>query len=73
MDTISVDIKEQDLINFIIFSKNISANITTEGYKTMFKIYPFTLYRQRMMGDHIVTIQIPLENYCLFLGHELVK
>lgn len=73
MNTILVDIREQDLISFTLCSKSLSAGITTEGYKSMFKLYPFTLYKQRMMGDHIITIQIPLENYFLFLGHELVR
>lgn len=73
MNTILVDIKEQDLVNFIILSNfNLSA-MDEQGHKELFKQYPFTLYKKRMMGDYMVTMQISVLDYCLFLGSGLVK
>ena len=73
MNTILVDIKEQDLPNFILLSSYNLASLNEQGHEKLFKELPFTLYRKRMMGDYMVTIQISIINYCLFLGHGLIK
>jgi hypothetical protein len=70
--TATVDIKEQDLVNFVIVGKNLPSVNLEQSVCYLLEQYPFTLYRKRMMGESFVTIQIPLENYCLFLGHQLV-
>ena len=73
MNTILVDIKEQELVNFIS-TTNFNLNTLNEnGHKNLFECYPFTLYRKRMMGESFLTIQIPLIDFCLFLGSGLVK
>ncbi len=73
MNTISVDIKEQDLINFTSLSTLNLSSFSKEGHEKLFKEYPFTLYKKRMMGESFLTIQIPLIDFCLFLGSGLVK
>lgn len=72
MNTISVDIKETELINFITVSNSIHG-LNEQGHNRLFEQLPFTLYRSRMMGEYMVTIQIPIVDYCLFLGNDLVK
>lgn len=73
--TISVDIKEQDLMNLVSLNKqDLNLHTYTEqtlGY--LFEQYPFTLYKDRMMGNHMVTIQIQIKDYFLFALHGLVK
>ena len=71
MNTISVDIKEQDLINLSVVSETLTSN--KEVNESLFKLYPFTLYRKRMLGESFLTIQIPLNNFFLFLDGGLVK
>lgn len=73
MTTVTVDIKEQDLINLVIVEKLNLADYSESAGQEVLKQYPFTLYRERMMGNHIVTIQIPIVDYCLCLGSGLVK
>lgn len=46
MNTISVDIKEQDLINFVAVSNYNLASLNEQGHKQLFKELPFTLYKK---------------------------
>lgn len=73
MNTVLVDIKESDLVNFTLLNKYSLGGFNEDGHKKLFEEYPFILYGKRMMGDHVITIQIPLENYILFLEYNLVK
>ena len=73
MNTILVDIKEQDLLNFTMLSNYNLSNMNEQGHKELFNKMPFTIYRKRMMGERFLTIQIPLVDFCLFLGSGLVK
>lgn len=73
MNTILVDIKEQDLLNFTTLSTYKLSSFDEQGHEKLFKQFPFTLYRKRMMGESFLTIQIPLTDFCLFLGSDLVK
>jgi hypothetical protein len=73
MNTIAVDIKEVDILNFITLDKCSLSLTDSREFNELLSIYPFTLYRGRMMGSHMVTIQIPLENYIIFLEHNLIK
>jgi len=73
MNTISVDIKEQDLPNFVLVSNYNLSSLNEQGHEKLFKELPFTLYRKRMMGESFLTIQIPLIDFCLFSGSGLVK
>ncbi len=73
MNTISVDIKTEDLITFHSLSSFSLRSLTKEGYEELFKEFPFTLYKKRMSGESFLTIQIPLIDFCLFLSSGLVK
>ncbi len=73
MTTISVDIREQDLVNFTSANEFNLARANEQGLENIFKQHPFTLYKVRMSGNHMVTIQIPLVDYFLFLSSGLVK
>jgi len=76
MNTIvTVDIKESDLPNLsIIESLNFKENVSifTER-EELFDKYPFTLYKERMISNHIITIQISLLDYFLYKSHNLIK
>jgi len=73
MATILVDIKESDLVNFIVVERMNLHSFNNEGVKQLFTEYPFLLYKKRMMGDYMVTIQISLDDFILFKIHQLVK
>jgi hypothetical protein len=72
MNTISVDIEETELMNFITVSSSMHG-LNEEGHNRLFDQFPFKLYKNRMMGEYMVTIQIPIVDYFLFLGNDLVK
>tara|TARA_R110000782_G_scaffold264883_3_gene358300 strand:- start:1129 stop:1341 length:213 start_codon:yes stop_codon:yes gene_type:complete len=70
MTTVTLDIEEKHLINFYQLSEyNFKANNEDSNNK-LFKAFPFILYKGRM---GFTTINIPLENYILFLGSGLIK
>jgi len=73
MTTVTVDIEEKDLIPFYQLSGYSFNKNTEEGNNNLFKAFPFILYKKRMVGEGMTTINIPLENYILFLGNGLVK
>ena len=73
MNTVIVDIQEKDLINFTQVVQFSLDTISKDGHKELFKQFPFTLYRERTCGNHMITMQIPLMEYILFLGYGLVK
>lgn len=73
MNTIIVDIRETDLMNFTQVLQFSLDTISKDGHKELFKQFPFTLFKNRMHGDHMITMQIPLIDYILFLGYGLVK
>ena len=70
MNTVLVDIEEKHLIPFYQLSGYDFRHNNEEGNNTLFKAFPFILYRHRR---GFTTINIPLENYILFLGSGLVK
>ena len=72
MNTVSIDIKEEDLAKFTIANSFDLNNMTEEGHKKLFKEYPFKGYKNRMMGNDMITIQIPLTLYLLFRGYGLI-
>lgn len=72
MNTILVDIRESDLINYVTVSQAIHG-LNEKGHQELFEKFPFTLYKNRMMGNYMVTIQIPIVDYCLYLGNYLVE
>lgn len=71
--TALVDIYESDLVNFISLNKMNLSSFTEHGQSELFKKYPFTLYRERKDNYSMVTIQIPLIDYVLFLSHGLIE
>ena len=71
--TISVDIKEQDLMNLVSLNNLNLGSFDEKGHKSLFETFPITLYKNRMVGNNVVTIQIPIINYILFSAHGLVK
>lgn len=73
MNTVLVDIKESDLVSFTTIVQLRLSDIQKEGYEKLLKEHPFTLYKGRMYGNHMITMQIPLMDYILFMGHGLVK
>lgn len=73
MTTISVDINESQLPNFIGLESINIHSFTEEKQKELFKQFPFTLYKKRMMGDYMVTIQIPLNDYILYRVNNIVE
>jgi len=73
MNTVLVDIDEKDISNFALSTIIDLKTLNEEGHSQVFKTYPFTLYRNRMMYDKMITMQIPVENYCLYLAYGLVE
>lgn len=72
MITATVDIKINDLINLKSVEMMSLSKMTEEGHKKIFESYPFKLYSKRMMGENFITIQIPLDNFLLFVSHGLI-
>lgn len=72
MTTISVDIEENQLLNLYAIIKLSLETCDESTHKVFFEQYPFKIYKQRIMGEHMVTVQIPLDLYILFKGHGLV-
>lgn len=73
MTTVSVDISEKDLINFVTIDSLNLEKFGEETHKNVLKECPFTLYQNRMMGNHMLTIQISLHRFLLFKGFNLIK
>ena len=74
--TVLVDIKESDLINLFKIDGMKLGSMCLEAngdFEEVFKQFPFTLYQNRMMGTHIVTINISLVRFLFFKGLGLVK
>lgn len=71
--TVTVYIKEQDIVNLIMVEKISLSDLSESAGQEILKQYPFTIYRERVVGYHIITIQIPIVDYCLYLGSGLVK
>lgn len=69
--TATVDIKDSELMNLIVISNFNLVSLTSEVIENLIKERPFILYKGRM-GTNFTTIQIPIAEYCLFLGHQLV-
>lgn len=72
MTTISVDINENKLPNLYTVIKLPLENYNELTHTMLFEKYPFKIYKKRMMGEHMVTVQIPLDHYILFKVHGLV-
>ena len=70
--TITVDIIERELLNLLSVSMTLNPR-HEEINKQLFEAFPFTIYKERMVGKGIVTIQIPIKDYCLYLSEGLVK
>lgn len=70
--TVTVDINENQLMSFTLFQQTNFHSLNEEGHKKLFESYKFVLYRKRMMGDYMITIQIPLVDYCLYLSNNIV-
>lgn len=73
MNTVTVDISQVDLTNFVYVTNKNLENMNESQHEDLFNLHPFTLYQNRMHGNHMVTMQIPLMDFILFLGHGLVK
>lgn len=73
MATVLVDISEKHLVNFSLVNNMKLEGFDEKGHKRIFKELPFTLYQNRMMGDHMITMNIPLNNFLLFKGYNLIK
>ena len=74
--TVLVDIKESDLINLFKVEGMKLENMCLEqngNFEEVFKQFPFTLYQNRMMGTHMVTINISLVRFLFFKACGLVK
>jgi len=72
MNTVSIDIKESELVNFSIVNQYDLEKMQEQGCRTLLVAYPFKAYKNRMVGDDIITVQIPFENYLLFRGYGLI-
>ena len=73
MTTVTVDIAEKDLANLWALENLNLRSFNEEGHRKIFNTYPITFYQKRMMGDHMVTVQIALDLFFLFKGHGLIK
>lgn len=73
MTTISVDINENQLINLYTVVNLPLKEYNELTHNMLFERYPFKIYKNRTMWEHMVTVQIPLEYYVLFKGHGLVN
>lgn len=69
MTTITADIKEKDIDNYSIV-ENIQFEYLTEKF---IEAFPFKLYQSRMMGGHMITMQIPLSRFLLYKEFGMVK
>jgi hypothetical protein len=72
MNTVSIDIKESDLVNLSIINQYDLEKMQEQGHKTLLGAYPFKAYKNRMSSNDFITIQIPFENYLLFRGYGLI-
>ena len=73
MNTVTIDIREKDLVNLrILISLGIDSLLSKGGAEVL-RSYPITIFRERMMGSHIITMQIELDWYLLFLTNKMVQ
>jgi hypothetical protein len=72
MTTVSIDIKESELVHFSIVNQYDLEKMQEQGHRTLLVAYPFKAYKNRMSSNDFITIQIPIENYLLFRGYGLI-
>lgn len=67
--TVLVDIKEDDLLQFYALLKTNIIELSQEGHEKILNAVKFTLYQKRMIGNHFITINIPIDLFILLKGY----
>jgi hypothetical protein len=67
--TALVDIKEGDLIQFYALLKTDIINLSRKEHEKLLNASKFILYQKRMMGNHFITINIPMDLFILLKGY----
>ena len=69
--TVTTYLKEEDLLNFYCICSIDLTGLQEDGHIKVFQTYPFKLYKTFEAG--LLTLNVPIGEYMLFLGHGLIK
>lgn len=70
--TILLDIKIEELENFYEVDKVISDICNKESIEKTIKDNPFLLFKKRIFGENMVTLQMPLNKFFMYANLNLV-